>query len=122
MNNSKAVRPEKTIRERRVKYQRDLARALDTLVLRLSSKPQVHRIILFGSYATGRADLFTDLDLLVIMDSDLDFITRTAQLYADISVGVDLDLLVYTPQEFARLSARPFLRNIVEKGKVLYAK
>ncbi len=110
------------IREQRVQYQQDLSQALDNLVAHLSSKPQVQHIILFGSYAQGRSDLFTDLDLLVVMDSELDFVTRTAQLYAEISVGVDLDLLVYTPQEIERHKDRPFFRRILKEGIVLYAK
>ncbi|MEJ5198384.1 MAG: nucleotidyltransferase domain-containing protein [Anaerolineae bacterium] len=50
-----------------------LERNLTDLVAQLRAMPAVHRVILFGSYAAGRRDLFTDLDLLVIMDSSLDF-------------------------------------------------
>src|SRR5436309_7715575 len=56
------------------------ARALDHAVTRavgiLERKPGVHLAVLFGSYAEGRRDLFTDVDLLVVMDSELGFIER----------------------------------------------
>lgn len=57
-----------------------LERSLDGLVAQLAAMPEVERVILFGSYATGRRDLFTDLDLLVVMRSSLNFISRTADL------------------------------------------
>ena len=80
------------------------------------------KVILFGSYAAGRRDLFTDLDLLVVMESQQDFLTRTAQLYSELAAGVDLDLLVYTPQEFDRMRERGFLRHALKHGSVLYEK
>jgi predicted nucleotidyltransferase len=79
-------------------YRESLDLALKEVTSFLADKPEVERIVLFGSYAAGRRDLFTDLDLLVVMSSDLDFVSRTAQVYSQIAVGVDLDLLVYTPQ------------------------
>lgn len=49
-------------------------------MIRLRGIPEVHKVILFGSYAKGRRDLFTDLDLIVVMDSRDDFVTRCAEL------------------------------------------
>ena len=57
-------------------------------------------VITFGSYATGRRDLFTDLDLVVIMETKEVFIQRTVELYRNLNCEVDLDLFVYTPEEF----------------------
>jgi predicted nucleotidyltransferase len=51
-----------------------LEQNLELLVKQLRKLPNVHTILLFGSYAAGRRDLFTDLGLLVVMDSPLDFI------------------------------------------------
>ena len=113
---------EQAISARRQAYQGDLAAALESIVAALSARPEVHKVILFGSYAAGRRDLFTDLDLLVVMDSQQDFITRTAQLYSELTAGVDLDLLVYTPQEFARMRGRGFLHHALKQGRVLYEK
>jgi predicted nucleotidyltransferase len=79
-------------------------------------------VILFGSYATGRRDLFTDLDLLVVMESGEDFVARTTSLYRALEPRVDLDLLVYTPEEFERLRQRGLVRRIAETGRTLLAR
>ena len=54
------------------------------------------------------------------MDSSLDFVTRNAELARRLCAGVALDLLAYTPQEMERLKDRPFLRQALAEGKVLY--
>ena len=107
---------------RREQYMAALARELDSLVRQLSQIPEVHKVILFGSYAAGRRDLLTDLDVLVVMDSQLDFVTRNVELARRLHANVALDLLVYTPEEIERLRDRPFIRHILQTGKVLYEK
>jgi predicted nucleotidyltransferase len=107
---------------RREAYREALAEALDQVVAALSRRPEVERVILFGSYAAGRRDLMTDLDLLVVMQSRLDFVTRTARLYQELAAPVDMDLLVYTPEEFEAKRDSGFLRHALATGKVLYEK
>ena len=107
--------------EARARYVHALERALERAVKELRAMPEVQRVILFGSYATGRKDLLTDLDLLVVMESDQEFVTRTARLYQKLEPGVDLDLLVYTPAEFERLRGSGFVGHAATTGKVLYA-
>ncbi len=89
---------------------------------RLAGMPEVERVILFGSCAAGRRDLFTDPDLLVVMDSDQDFVHRTAELYRRVAQDVDMDLIVYTPEEFEAQRNRGFVRRALETGRVLYEK
>ena len=104
----------------RERYIVTLAEDLECLVQQLSNMPDVRQVILFGSYAAGRRDLLTDLDLLVVMDSALDFIARNVELAQRLRVRVALDLLVYTPQEVIQMGDRPFLRHALQTGKVLY--
>jgi predicted nucleotidyltransferase len=111
-----------TLTQRRAEYDEALDRALKKIVAQLAAMPEVERVILFGSYAAGRRDLFTDLDLLVVMASDQDFVQRTAELYRRISTDVDVDLFIYTLQEFERLRERGFVRQALTSGKVLYDK
>lgn len=63
----------------------------------------VRRAIVFGSWARGRADGFSDLDLAVVMDTDLPRPERARGLAGalDGALPVAVDLLVYTPAEFA---------------------
>ena len=47
----------------------------------LKARVPVHRLILFGSRARGDAELFSDIDVLVIVDSELD--DRIRELISD---------------------------------------
>lgn len=108
------------LKQKREAYRQALSIALDSLVAQLAALPAVHQVILFGSYPQGRRDLFTDIDLLVVMDSDQDFIARNAAIRRLVHADVDVDLLVYTPQEFERQRQRGFVRRAVDTGEVVY--
>lgn len=101
-------------------YAKALDQDLDSLVAQLRALPEVCQVILFGSCAMSRRDLFTDLDLIVVMDSPLDFVSRGVELARRLRAGVALDLLVYTPEEMEQLRHRPFLRQALVTAKVLY--
>jgi len=113
---------ETALKQRRTQYGQALDNALDRILDHLTKMPQVEKVILFGSYAAGRRDLFTDLDILVVMDTQEDFVSRTAKLYRQISIDVDVDLLVYTPEEFQRQQQSGFVRHALATGQVIYEK
>jgi len=81
------------------------------------------KIILFGSYAYGKPTEDSDVDLLVVMNRTRH---RGERMSLRIRHAVDrdfpMDLLVRTPAEVdKRLRwGDCFIREIVEKGKVLY--
>ncbi len=89
------------------------------------------RIVLFGSYAWGTPSPDSDLDLLVVTDSDVmpktfreksDLYLQVANRIADISEKVPIDLIVHTRkmhERFVELGSC-FSREIAQKGKVLY--
>jgi len=72
---------------------------------RIASEPLraagVQRAVAFGSYARGVADAWSDLDLVVVMETDLPRLER-GRLLADLydALPVSLDVLVFTPAEF----------------------
>lgn len=52
--------------------------------------------MLFGSLARGRLGLFINIDLLVVvMESDLPFVERSAWIYQKLMPRVDADIIVY---------------------------
>ncbi len=110
------------LQSERIRYARALDRAIERAADVLGRDPRVERVVLIGSAARGSRDLFTDLDLVVVMETDEPFHRRAAGLLADLALGVDVDLLVYTPEEFERMRRRPFLARALENGRVLHAK
>jgi predicted nucleotidyltransferase len=110
------------LQQKRLAYRQALEENLTEILERLREMPEVEKVILFGSYAAGRCDLFTDLDLIVVIDTDQDFLHRTAGLYQKLPVRVDLDLMAYTPQEFEKMRESGFVRQALETGRVIYEK
>jgi predicted nucleotidyltransferase len=104
----------------RATYAALLESSLKRVVTILSNVEGIRRISLVGSFARGRADRFTDLDILVVMETDLSFIDRLRMLYPLLALPVDLDLLCYTPDEFERMQDRPFMKHLRGKEVVLY--
>ncbi len=81
------------------------------------------QVILFGSYAYGTPTEDSDVDLLVVMDIPESETRRQAvEILQRIPRRFSMDLLVRSPEEVAyRISHNDwFLREITEKGDVLY--
>jgi HEPN domain-containing protein/predicted nucleotidyltransferase len=78
-------------------------------------------IILFGSYAYGQPHAESDVDLLVIMPSR-DAIDQSIRIDLAFEWPFSHDLIVRTPQQIERGLRQDnwFLREVMEKGKVLY--
>lgn len=83
------------------------------------------KVILFGSLAYGQLDENSDIDLLIIKDTDKRPIERwmeVKRLLRDRNRKVSISPLVYTSREIEdRLAIKDFfLQEVLEKGKVLY--
>jgi predicted nucleotidyltransferase len=65
------------------------------------------RAILFGSAARGDQHEGSDLDVIVVRSTDLPFVERPRELLEMLPPGLAVDVLVYTPEEFSRLSRDP---------------
>ena len=105
---------------RRQLLQRELKRWLPLLIDNL----QPEKILLFGSMADKRPGEWSDIDLVIVHQTSLPFYRRIKQALQLIHPKVGVDLLIYTPAEFAKLSReRRFFRDeVIEGGKVLYAR
>ncbi len=80
------------------------------------------RIILFGSYAYGTPNEDSDVDLLVVMPFEGRRAKQAIEIRGAIRAEFPMDLIPITPERLKyRLEIEDFfLREIVEKGKVLY--
>lgn len=81
------------------------------------------QIILFGSRARGEADDFSDYDLVVIKKTDKPFMARLKEMVPYIQdFDGAVEVLVYTPEEFAELQEVGLGWVIRHEGQVLYDK
>ena len=84
------------------------------------------RAIVFGSYARGEATKYSDLDLIIVADTDKRFLQRHKD-YMPVFLswypwGKSLDLLIYTPEELDGMQRqnRPFICKALAEGIVIY--
>ncbi len=97
------------------------------IVRRIVEAADPERIILFGSRVRGEHRPDSDLDILVIAESDEPRSVRSRMLYtatSSIARDVDADILVYTPDEVREWSSAPraFVTTALREGRVLYEK
>jgi len=98
---------------------------IQDIVQRIVAGYAPQKVILFGSYAYGEPDEDSDIDLLIIKDTDKRPIERwmeVKRLLRDRSSRVSVSPLVYTRREFEyRLAIKDFfIQEVLEKGEVLY--
>ena len=89
----------------------------------IADRFQPDKIVLFGSYAYGRPHPESDVDLLVVMAAG-DETNQAIRITLAFERPFPLDLIVRTPESLRRRLADGnwFLREVMEKGRVLYAK
>jgi predicted nucleotidyltransferase len=113
-----AVQNLRTIADRRELLKAELSRCLALLIDRYRAQ----KVLLFGSMIDDATGEWSDLDLIIVKETDQRFLDRTKEVMQLLQLRVGADILVYTPAEFERLSReRVFVRDeIVGKGQVLY--
>jgi predicted nucleotidyltransferase len=78
------------------------------------------RFIIFGSRATGRARIESDIDVIVVSERfrGTRFVNRMGEFLVKVRPHVHVDALCYTPEEFEDMLAgeSSFIRNAVDEG------
>ena len=96
---------------------------IQDIVRRVVETVQPQRVVLFGSRARGDSRPDSDFDLLVITESDEPRYRRSIPLYVALAdLPVEVEVVVYTPDEVAEWSAVPqaFVSTAVREGITLY--
>ena len=90
----------------------------------IGSRFSPEKIILFGSYANGTAQVGSDVDMLVILPFEGSTLAKSLEILRLTNPRFPIDLLAKTPQLIrAKLEAGDFFINdIVSQGKTLYEK
>lgn len=103
------------------KSQEKLREAADDIVRRIVALVNPQRVVLFGSVARNEAGPASDVDLIVVQDTELSFKERTAMMYDEIDHDVDIDVIWYTPNELEALrQTSAFVRHAVAGGETIY--
>jgi predicted nucleotidyltransferase len=100
-----------------------IVREINSILRQLVDKYKPLKVILFGSAARGDYHEVNDLDFLIIKeDVPSRGLDRMRALDDLVDRNMAADMLVYRPEEFeSRLEmGDPFLKSIVEEGRVLY--
>jgi predicted nucleotidyltransferase len=97
--------------------------AIRRFARQIAERFQPQKIFLFGSYAYGTPHEESDVDLLVVMPTR-NAMAESVRISLAFERPFSLDLIVRTPGQIER-GLRPddcdwFLREVIEKGKVLY--
>jgi len=97
--------------------------AIEDVVNQIATRFHPQQIILFGSYAYGNPRPDSDVDILVIMETQMSGVQQSIRILKSINYLFGLDLLVYTPENLAHRIAigDPFIKEITQRGKVVYA-
>jgi predicted nucleotidyltransferase len=110
-------------RDEAIMSETEFEERLEDVKKRIVEAFEPQRIILFGSYVYGKSTPNSDVDLLIVMESDERPVVRAARVSKLLRPRpFPMDIMVRTPDEIRhRLSiGDQFIREILERGKVLY--
>lgn len=96
---------------------------LKEAVKRIAEKFMPVRIILFGSHAYGQPTPDSDIDLLIVMETDIVPHKRSVPIRKLLKdLGIPKDIIVKTPGEFERFKdiVGTIIYPAAHKGRVIY--
>ena len=95
---------------------------IESLARLIAENFRPQKIVLFGSYARGEETPDSDVDLLVIMRTDLRNSDQSLAIALTLPRPFPIDIVVYGPEEIERRisGGDTVLEDMLEEGVVLY--
>jgi predicted nucleotidyltransferase len=96
---------------------------INEVISKIATRFNPDKIILFGSYANGLQNADSDLDILIVQDSDLPMYKRGYEIRMSlIGTMIPMDILIYTKSEFDQEKNRSssFLNSVMKNSKIMY--
>jgi predicted nucleotidyltransferase len=95
---------------------------IERVVRQIVERFHPEKVILFGSYAYGTPTEDSDVDLLVVMETDENPVRTGARILTSIERPFTLGILVWEPDKLLASYERGgnFATEVIQKGKVLY--
>jgi uncharacterized protein len=105
----------------------NIRRIIAGAVEKIKKEYQPEKIILFGSYAYGTPTKDSDIDLFIVKETEkrrIDRFVEVRELIYDPDIQISIQPLVYSPEEVEKRLAigDQFVEDVLEKGKLLYAR
>lgn len=105
----------------------EMGKILNEIINRIANAFNPEKIIIFGSHAYGEPTNKSDIDILVIMNTDkkeIDRMIAVSKIIQEYHKKFDFDILVKTPGEIKeRLKiGDPFIGEILSRGRIGYAR
>lgn len=103
----------------------DIKKEVEKIVKQIIKKYKPEKIIIFGSFVKGNITKDSDVDFLIIK-KDVPYygIERIRNLSKLIERKIPCDFLIYKPEEIKNRVelGDPFIKSILEEGKIVYGK
>ena len=95
---------------------------LKRILTPLFEKQGVLKAVVFGSFARKTQSRKSDLDLMIIVQTNQRFFKRYESFdeIFELIPGPAIDMLIYTPEEFNNISHRAFIQKILKEGSTIY--
>jgi len=96
---------------------------INTIVKRIAKECNPKAIIVFGSVASDTCNDESDIDMMVILDTEMTYYERTLAIRRSIGItSTPLDILVFTPEEIeeGKQKRGSVVYEALNKGKVVY--
>ena len=101
------------------------AEDIERVAARIGEAADAERVILFGSHARGDAGEHSDVDLMIIAQSDQPRFKRSRELHKMFRpYPFGMDLLVYTPEEIeaGKQCEASFVSRVLREGRAVYVR
>ena len=94
---------------------------IEKIVEQFMDQYNLHKLLLFGSYAKGKSTKRSDIDLCVVAETDNKRSLLT-DMYVNIESDKPFDILLYTPSEWdsCKEDHTSFAYIISKEGVVIY--
>lgn len=100
---------------------KEIAR-IKELLIPVFKDSKTKKAYLFGSLSKGTGTKRSDVDLMIVTETNKRFFDRYTcyEKIPEIIIDRSVDMLIYTTDELSRISHRPFIKGILQEGIVLY--
>jgi len=124
---NKNINPEESVLSTSSKYHSQINQnpLIEEIKQRIVQSLSPEKIILFGSFAYGNPNKFSDIDILIITNKNLPKKGRSIMAESLMSgILIPTDFLIYTSEEINKLRTVKghIIYEIMKKGRVIYGR